>query len=103
MITINDVITAKYDNLKALCKTVNRIQRVEKKEGIKDIEEIDYFHTLLLRFVKKYKGKEFDSIEEGYYLLKNKIKMELKFIWNEKPDSFSFCEINERVHDYSVD
>jgi hypothetical protein len=96
--TINEVITIKYSNLLCFCSK-NIIIRTEIKNGhIKDFEDIDILHTLIIRWLKKYKNINILDIDVLYHQLRKELIGELKYSKKYKSDSFQFTEITSYMN-----
>lgn len=92
---INDIITLKYNELAALCKR-NVIIRLENKSGVRDIEQIDILHTIILRFLKKYRHKDNLNVDEVYNSLKMTFLGEINnYLKLKKPESLTFISMDE--------
>jgi hypothetical protein len=75
---INDIITIEYESLKNHCN-FNIIRRKEiQLEGIKDIEDVDILHTMIIRWLKKYKKSIFNTDDE-IKAIKSKIAIEFTY------------------------
>lgn len=93
--TINEILTKKYIDLTKYCQK-NIIQQVENTSGIKDIEDLDLLNTLCLRWLKKYKTTEFETLEIGYNQIKTEFLAEKNHYQKmTKPDQKRFVSISD--------
>lgn len=85
--TINQILTNRYNDLKKLCKS-NTIMQVQFSSGLKDIEDIDLLNTLCIRWINKYQNTELEP--EIFNQLKTEFLGERNFQTKEKPNQFRF-------------
>ena len=96
---INTIITLKYDELASFCKKNVIKQREVSSKYLNDIEEIDLLHTMLIRFLNKYKDFEFENLEVGYNTIKTEFLGEKNNYWQiDKPQQLSFISISDLVN-----
>ena len=92
---INEVLIVKYEDLKNQC-ALNIISSIQNTSGIKDFEQLDLLHTLILRWLKKYKNTEFTSIDDAYNILKTEFLGEKNHYGKmKKPDQMIFVEFDD--------
>lgn len=95
--TIGEVISNNYDYLSMYC-VKNKIKRIEIQCGIKDIEDIDLLHTMIIRWLNKYKSSDFTNSVE----IVNKLKVEFDFERNrfmkfEKPTQINYTSLIDNI------
>ena len=73
--TINDVIERMYDELSGHCK-LGVIRGYHQTTYITDFEEIDILHSLIVRWLIKYKLHIFDDYDYIYNILKTQFLAE---------------------------
>lgn len=91
---IDEIITLKYYDLSKLCNK-NTIRQIEiQNASLKAIEDIDLLHDLLIRFLKKYKTTEFETLESGYKIIKDEFMVEKNiFSKMQKPETLKFFKL----------
>lgn len=92
---INNIITLKYTDLCKLCDK-NVIKEIDETRFIKDKEDIDLLHTLLIRAIKKYKNENFKTAEDGYQILKKEFLYE-KYYYQFRIKQKTFYQLNEDI------
>jgi len=94
--TINTIIELKYDDLLKYCNKNVIKQREVNNKYLNDIEEQDLLHTLLIRFLRKYKDFDFENLEIGYNLIKKEFLGEKNNYWLiDKPQQLSFVPLSD--------
>lgn len=92
---INNIISLKYNDLKKLCDK-NVIKEIDETRFIKDKEDADLLHTLLIRALKKYKNENFKTAEDGYQILKKDFLYE-KYYYQFRIKQKTFYQLNEDI------
>ena len=93
--SINEIIEKKYYILQKMCRK-NVIQQVEKVQGIRDIEDIDLLHSILIRMLIKYKGVEFTDVDDGFSIIKkNFLGEKNKYSKMRKPNTKILISISD--------